>query len=73
MIIHDLNMAAEYCSSIVMMKNGQVITQGSPEEVLTYQNIEAVYDTVVVVGKNPVSGKSVVFPVSQSNINEVSR
>ncbi len=73
MIIHDLNMAAEYCSSLVMMKNGQVITQGRPEEVLTYQNIESIYDTVVVVGKNPISGKAVVFPVSQRNIKEVSR
>ncbi len=73
MIIHDLNMAAEYCDYLLMMKNGKIFTQGRPADVLTYENIECVYDTTVVVGTNPVSGKSVVFPVSQKKLNELKR
>ena len=64
MIVHDLSLAAEYCDYLVMMKNGRIFTQGTPETVLTYENIEKVYDTVVIVKINPVSGKPVVFPVS---------
>jgi iron complex transport system ATP-binding protein len=64
MIVHDLSMAAEYCDNLVMMKNGRIFDKGVPENVLTYESIEKVYDTVVIVKINPISGKPVVFPVS---------
>lgn len=70
MIVHDLTLAAEYCDYLVMMKNGAVFTQGTPEEVLTYDNIQAVYNTVVVVSHNPVTSKPAVFPVSQRKLRE---
>lgn len=65
MIIHDLTMAAEYCDYLVMMKQEKLFTQGTPDQVLTHQNIEEVYETPVVVGTNPVSGKKAIFPVSR--------
>ena len=71
MIVHDLSLAAEYCDYLVMMKNGRIFTQGTPETVLTYENIESVYDTVVIVKVNPVSGKPVVFPVSERYLKNV--
>ncbi len=63
-VLHDLNLAGEYCSKIIMMKEGRIRIMGKPEEVLIYKTIEEVYDTVVVVTENPVSGKPYVVPVS---------
>ncbi|PIQ89872.1 MAG: ABC transporter [Candidatus Omnitrophica bacterium CG11_big_fil_rev_8_21_14_0_20_42_13] len=60
-VLHDLNLAGEYCNRIVLLNGGKIFKQGSPEEVLTYQNIEAVYKTVVVVDKNPISGNPYVL------------
>jgi iron complex transport system ATP-binding protein len=57
MVLHDLNLASAYCKRIVLLDKGVIFKQGSPEEVLTYQNIEAVYNTVVLVNNNPVTGK----------------
>ncbi len=68
MIVHDLSLAAEYCDFLLMMKNGTTFCQGTPEEVMTYEHIEKVYDTVVIVKTNPVSGKPVVFPVSEQRL-----
>ena len=65
MIIHDLNLAGEYCDSLIMMQNGKIRKKGLPEEVLNYADIEAVYKTVVVTRTNPISGKPVVFLVSE--------
>ncbi len=65
MIIHDLNLAGEYCDSLIMMQNGRLRKKGLPHEVLNYKDIEAVYDTVVITRTNPVSGKPVVFLVSE--------
>lgn len=70
MIVHDLSLAAEYCDYIVMMKEGKLYNQGTPDVVLTYDQIEAVYNTVVIVKTNPISGKPVVFPISERKLNE---
>ncbi|WP_062429047.1 ABC transporter ATP-binding protein [Treponema endosymbiont of Eucomonympha sp.] len=49
--IHDLNMAALYCDRLYVLKGGKVVMQGKPEEVLTPENIFAIYgvrcDTVI--------------------------
>src|SRR3989339_1504959 len=64
-VMHDLNLASEYCDRILLLRNGAIYKEGNPEEVMTYQNIEYVYKTVVVVNKNPVSGKPHILSVPQ--------
>ena len=64
MVMHDLNLASEYCNRIILLNEGRISKDGTPEEVLTYQNIETVYKTVVVVRKNPVSSRPYVILVS---------
>lgn len=64
-VLHDLNLASEYCERIVLMSDGRVHKIGTPEEVLTYRIIEETYRTVVVVEKNPISSKPYVLIVSE--------
>lgn len=64
LIIHDLNLASEYSDRLIMLNEGRIYVQGTPEEVITYENIEKVYDTLVISQKNPLSGKPFIFPVS---------
>lgn len=44
MICHDLNIAAKYADSILMMKDGTIFAAGTPEEVMTEENVSEVYD-----------------------------
>lgn len=60
-VLHDLNLAAEYCDRLVLIDKGVVRSLGTPKEVLDYKIIEEVYRTVVVVRENPVSGKPYVL------------
>lgn len=62
-VLHDLNLASEYCNKIALLNNGKLFRYGGPEQVLTYQNIEEVYKTCVVVKNNPVTKKPYIFPV----------
>jgi iron complex transport system ATP-binding protein len=64
-VLHDLNLASEYCDRLVLMDSGRIQKAGTPEEVLTYNNIEEVYHTVVVVERNPLSGKPFVLIVPE--------
>lgn len=41
--LHDLNLAARYSSKIIMLKEGRVHAIGTPEEVITKENIKRVY------------------------------
>lgn len=64
-VLHDLNLASEYCRRLILLNEGMIFKQGAPEEVLTYQNIEEVYKTVVVADKNPISKKPFILLTSQ--------
>ncbi len=55
-ISHDLNLAAEYCHRIVLLHKGSVSSVGTPAEVITEENIRRVYETTVLIEKNPLSG-----------------
>ncbi|MFT3854340.1 MAG: iron chelate uptake ABC transporter family permease subunit [Ilumatobacteraceae bacterium] len=43
MALHDLNLAAAFCDSLIVLNDGRVVATGSPEEVLTPELIESVY------------------------------
>lgn len=64
-VLHDLNLAGEYCDRLLLLKDGRVHKTGLPEEVLTPRVIGEVYGTNVVVGRSPVSSKPYVFPVPE--------
>jgi iron complex transport system ATP-binding protein len=69
MILHDLNLASEFCSRILLLSDGRVFADGEPSVTLTYQHIEEAYGTVVVVRENPLSGKPYVLPVAKKYLN----
>jgi iron complex transport system ATP-binding protein len=66
-IMHDLNLAALYCDRLGLLKSGKVFAQGTPEQVLTYVNIKAVYDTEVYIGLNDITGKVHILPLDEEN------
>jgi len=56
MASHDLNLASEYCDRLIFLQDGKIYKMGSPDEVMTRENIEEVYGCKVWVDRNPVSG-----------------
>lgn len=46
-VFHDLNLAAKFCQKIFVIKEGKLILEGSPSEVLTEQLIENVFNVKV--------------------------
>ncbi len=72
-VLHDLNLASEYCDRLVFMDKGTIRKTGKPQEVLNYEDIEEAYNTVVIVEKNPVSLKPFVIAVSEEVKNNCRR
>lgn len=51
--LHDINLASRFSDVIIMMKDGKIFTSGTPEQVITIENIKAVYDIDVEVSNLP--------------------
>lgn len=62
MVLHDLNLAARYADHLIALAAGGVHTSGAPHEVLTAENIEAVFGMAATVITDPVSGTPLMVP-----------
>jgi iron complex transport system ATP-binding protein len=55
MALHDVNLAARWCDSILLMSKRQLEIQGSPKEVLTTEHLFATYGLNMQVMPHPLS------------------
>ena len=56
MASHDINIASEFCDRLILLQGGRIYKMGTPEEVITKENIESVYGCEVWIDQNPISG-----------------
>lgn len=61
-VLHDLNHAARYATHLVVMKDGAVVAQGRPSEVVTAELVERVFGLPCLVVPDPLAGTPMVIP-----------
>ncbi len=61
MVLHDINQSLYYSDEIVAMKDGKIVAQGVPNEIITSELIKSVYD--VALNIQMMDGKPFVFPI----------
>ncbi|MCJ8055200.1 ABC transporter ATP-binding protein [Shinella curvata] len=66
-VLHDLNQAARYASHLVAMKDGKVIAEGHPGDVVTQEMVKAIFDITCVVIDDPVTGLPMVVPAKNAH------
>lgn len=62
-VLHDLNLAAEYSDTVMLLKDGKLLCSGTPSEVISLENISMAYETKVYMTENPFSGNPHIIPV----------
>ena len=65
--MHDLTLAAQYCDRLLMLSEGRVYVEGTPEAVLTTENVSTVYGAEVFILQHPKAGRPVVLPVADGS------
>ncbi len=63
MAIHDLSLAARYAHRLVLLHQGKIIVDGSPEAVLTPDHLRSVYGIEAEVACHPKTGRLFVVPI----------
>lgn len=68
MVVHDMNLAARYSQHIIAMKQGQIVAEGSPLQVVTEQVMGEVFGIECRVEIDPTTGKPVVHPYGRHHV-----
>lgn len=62
-VLHDLNHAARYADHVIAMKQGRIVAEGAPADVITTERVEEIFDLPNVVIPDPVTGGPLVVPL----------
>jgi len=68
MVLHDLNLAARYADHLIAVAGGRLHAAGAPAEVLTEENVRAVFGLDNRVIEDPVSGRPLVLPIGRHHV-----
>ncbi len=55
-VTHDLNLASQFSTSLLLLDQGRIVREGSAKEVLTEQALEPVYGAGLTYGELPLEG-----------------
>jgi len=66
MVLHDLSMAARYADRLVAMRDGAVVADGTPHEVVTADTLRAVFELECEVVTDPRTGRPIVVPIARA-------
>ena len=63
-VLHDLNQAARYATHLIAMKDGRIIAQGAPSEIVTADMVLEVFGLRCRILTDPESGTPLVIPLA---------
>ncbi|WP_167957845.1 ABC transporter ATP-binding protein [Anaerosporobacter faecicola] len=70
MVLHDINLSARYADYMFALKNGNLVSEGAPEEVITEELIKNVFDLACTVIKDPISGTPFIVPKGRHHVEK---
>lgn len=67
--LHDLNQAAEFCDRLYLMHLGAIFVEGTPEQVLTPQNLKVAFQIEAEIETNPKTGRPFLLRVTPFRVS----
>ena len=65
LVLHDLNQACRFGDHLIAMKDGAIVAEGNPREVITEEVVDDVFGLAVKVVPDPVAGTPMVVPIGR--------
>ena len=70
MVVHELNLAARYCSRLILINQGKILADGLPKAVLTDKLLSEAYGVDIRALVNPETGHTDIFTLPQPGTDE---
>lgn len=64
-VLHDLNQACRYATHLIALRDGEIVAQGAPKEIVTPALIERIYGMRCMIIADPVAGTPLVVPLGK--------
>ncbi|CCK07998.1 Ferric enterobactin transport ATP-binding protein FepC (TC 3.A.1.14.2) [Cronobacter sakazakii 696] len=64
-VLHDLNQACRYANHLIALRDGKIIAEGAPSEIVDAALIEAIYGLRCMIIEDPVAGTPLVVPLGR--------
>jgi iron complex transport system ATP-binding protein len=61
-VLHDINLASQFCDEIILIREGTIMAQGKPKEVITFENIKLGFSIDVQIFEDPFTRTPYVIP-----------
>jgi iron-chelate-transporting ATPase len=61
MAFHDINIAARFCDEVLAMKNGVLVSSGTPEEIIRGDILSHLYDIEMATLPHPDTARPIGF------------
>ena len=61
-VLHDLNHACRYADHLIMIKSGEIIATGSPNDIITETLINEVFGLSCLILPDPISNTPLIIP-----------
>lgn len=68
MVLHDLNHASRFSHFLIAMRDGELITQGPPSEVMTVENLQQVFEIQAMLTACPFSQKPICLSYGKAEV-----
>ncbi len=66
-VLHDLNQACRYAHHLIAMRDGGIIAEGAPGDIVTEELVEQVLGLPTRIIPDPVAGTPLIVPISASH------
>ncbi|MFF5955297.1 ABC transporter ATP-binding protein [Streptomyces luteogriseus] len=68
MVLHDLNLATRYSDNLVVMREGSILAQGHPRDVITAELLYEAFGLRARVIDDPVGDRPLIVPIGRTHV-----
>lgn len=68
MVLHDLNLATRYSDHLVVMREGSILAQGHPRDVVTAELLHEAFGLRARVIDDPVGDRPLIVPIGRAHV-----
>lgn len=68
MVLHDLNLATRYSDNLVVMREGAILAQGHPRDVMTAELLHEAFGLRAKVIDDPVGNRPLIVPIGRTHV-----
>ncbi|MET9503886.1 ABC transporter ATP-binding protein [Streptomyces sp. NPDC006622] len=68
MVLHDLNLATRYSDNLIVMREGSILAQGHPRDVITAELLDEAFGLRAQVIDDPVGDRPLIVPIGRTHV-----